>query len=63
LNLLFAAVAVVAVGLHRAHVRSRSHEESHEHGANGLTVKRVVVYLCIAIVAAGLVVLATTAGR
>jgi uncharacterized membrane protein YraQ (UPF0718 family) len=58
LNVAMAAVAIVMVRLHRAHVRQHVGEEMGGGGGRGL--KRIVVYLMLGIVAVGLVAWAVT---
>jgi hypothetical protein len=62
MNLVFAAVAAWLFLLHRQHMKEKE-EGSMEHGAGGISVKRMAVYLFIAILAGGLVALALTAGQ
>ncbi len=61
LNLAMAAVAVLMVRLHRQF--RRAHETgtmNHEHGGSGPDLKRIVVYLMVAIVTGGVVISAAT---
>jgi uncharacterized membrane protein YraQ (UPF0718 family) len=55
MNLIFAGLAIAAVRLHRAHLAAAGGGGRHEPGEGGLTIKRAVVYLCLAVVGGGLV--------
>jgi len=53
MNIFFMGVAILAGWLHRRHVKE--HEQSKmEHGSNKISIKRITVYLFIAILAGGL---------
>jgi uncharacterized membrane protein YraQ (UPF0718 family) len=63
LNLAMAAVAVVMVGLHRAHVREHLGGHDHDHGdGGGPGFKRIVVFVMIAVLAIGLSVRVVSGG-
>jgi hypothetical protein len=55
LNLMFAAVTVLLVTLHRRHIKGQA-GGGMDHGGGGLGLKRVVVYLFMLILAGGLIV-------
>ncbi|MDX1631638.1 MAG: permease [Thermoanaerobaculia bacterium] len=62
LNLAMVAVAAWMVRLHRQHVREHLDGEEMDHGEGGPGLKRIVVYLMLALVAGGLLSWAVTAG-
>ncbi len=61
LNLFFVIVTGGLIYLHRCHVKH--HNGGHMDHGGGLSFKRVVVYLFMAILAGGLVVYALTGGK
>ena len=54
LNIAMVAVTAVMVWLHRAHMRE--HDGGHDHDEGGTIIKRVVVYVLIAVIAIGLTI-------
>ncbi|MEQ9398917.1 MAG: permease [Longimicrobiales bacterium] len=53
LNLLMAAAAGGLVWLHRRHRAAHGGSGGHDHGSEGMSVKRAVVFVALALVAAG----------
>lgn len=55
MNIAFGAVAAGLVWLHRRHERESEGGSGHEMGGDGVDVKRLFAWICVAILAAGLV--------
>ena len=64
LNLVFVAVSGWLIYLHRQHMAQQGHGGMHhQHGGGSkLSIKRVVVYLCIAILVGGMISFVATGG-
>lgn len=61
MNIFFAIVAAWLIYLHRTHIQEHV-EKSHEMGEQGIGIKRIIVYLFIALILIGLVAFVSTAG-